>query len=90
MNIHNSEGALIDTEDDFESLVATFLCQAKTNDEIQFTLNLLNIGISSLSDKCLEITRDFIRWDPSVSAETKMLAVSIIDGQLALRELAAA
>ncbi len=90
MNIRHSEGATIKPEDDYENLVVDFLCQARTQSEVELTLQLANIGISSLSKKCLQITRDFIRWDPCMPKTTKELAVNMIDGQLALRELAIA
>jgi hypothetical protein len=90
MNIRHSEGDTTKPEDDYENLVVDFLCQARNQDEVQFTLNLFNIGISSLSNKYLEIIRDFIRWDPCMPESTKKQAVAMVDGQFALRELAIA
>jgi hypothetical protein len=88
MNIQHSEGeTAIDPKEDYASLVALFLCQARNSDEIQLNLNLLNLGLRELSVTLIGNIRERISCDSEMPYETKELALNTIDEHLALRKL---
>lgn len=91
MNTQHSEGeTVIEPKDDYASLVATFLCQARNPEEVELYLRLLNLDLKDLGVTFVKSIRERISCEPSMASDTKEVALNTLNGHLALRELSLA
>jgi hypothetical protein len=90
MNTQHSQGETTESKDDYASLIALFLGQAESVEEKRFVLSHLYMSFPHLSPNMLNAIRESIARETVMCPETRKAALTMIEGQLALRELAAA